>query len=84
MIKLFRIDKLIWIIIQIMYISTEIIFTLVVSIFLFLYDFKWRFSKIWTGVHSADEDWKNSWGGYSYIDNSISDTFSRRYKDFFR
>lgn len=83
MIKLFRIDKLVWIIIQIMYISIEVSLTLITSIVLFLYDFKWRFSKIWTGVHSADKDWKNKWGGYSYTDRNILDTFIRRYKDFF-
>ena len=83
MIKLLRIDKLVWIIVQIIYISAEAMYVLFASILIFLYNFNWRFNNLWVRMHSAENDWDNKYGGYSYIDRSIIDTFKRRYKDFF-
>ena len=79
MIKLFRIDKIIWFSLVLLLVLFESIITLIFSILRFIFNFKIGFNDIWRSFHRADYDFQNYWGGYSYVDNNPIDTLIRRY-----
>lgn len=80
MIKLLRLHKLIWGILVTIGILIEVAVVVPIVFLVFIYNFRFNPGKVWESVHSADEDFKNHWGGYAYCDHNPWDTFKRRYK----
>lgn len=77
--KHLKIHKLLWFIIVVAFTFLEGAVFVLYSIVFLVWNF--HFPKcLWSEFHSAEHDYENKWGGYSYKDKNILETIIRRYK----
>lgn len=77
--KYLMIHKLLWFIIVVAFTLLEATLIFVWAVISLIWHFKIP-TALWSQFHSAENDFENMWGGYSYKDKNILETIIRRYK----
>ena len=68
--KYLKIHKLLWFIIVVAFTLLEGAVIVLYYIIFLIWNFRYP-KDLWAGFHSAEHDYKNHWGGYSYKDKNI-------------